>query len=106
MELGHDENLYPILLKEPQLHQDLFPIWEAFHTLSGSRSSTGFGPGSIPYPSIILYLDENEIRDRETRMEYIRLIQAMDHEYIKAVNEVSERKRPKTQQTTPPPRRR
>ena len=67
------------------MYQDLIPFWDAFNTLTMSRSS-GFGVGAIPLSEVKAYLDINEIYDVGDRLEFTRWIRFLDGVYLKLVN--------------------
>jgi len=74
-------------LKElPKLSKKLDLIWRAFQTLNQTRGSGGFSVSPIEYSTIISYLDENEIDNRNTRRLYIECFLAMDEVIIKHAN--------------------
>lgn len=54
--------------------------------------------GYIPYSEIVHYLNENEIDNRNERLEYIRWIQFIDAEYVSFNYEEQKKKKPKQQQ--------
>jgi hypothetical protein len=72
----------PALLHRPKISPDQIPYWDAFQDLTGSRQWTQAGPTSIPYSSILLWLDENLVHDVDERADYIKVIQQVDAGYL------------------------
>ena len=75
------------LLDRPQLSRWSEDYWKAFQELSSSRNWTQSGPTEIPYLAKLAWLDENFIHDPDERDEYLRVIQALDFEYIEHILE-------------------
>jgi hypothetical protein len=65
----------------PTLYPDLICFWNAYATLSGSRS-IGMAAGMIPFSEIRSYLDEKNICGEEERDEWIHWIQFIDAEFM------------------------
>jgi hypothetical protein len=65
---------------------DLFPhlelVWIIFSMVRNSRLISEFGVGHIPLGEITTILNEFHIDDSDTRIYYIRLIQAIDSAYM------------------------
>jgi len=70
------------LLHRPTPNPEDIPYWNAFQDLTGSRQWTQAGPASIPFQTIILWLDENLVYDVDDRADYIRVIQQIDAGYL------------------------
>ncbi|MHC5053639.1 MAG: phage tail assembly chaperone [Planctomycetota bacterium] len=64
------------LEREPQLYEDLVPVWNAFLALDRARS-VGFVPNPITVEAIAVYLDLYAVEGDERRLWFER-IQAMD----------------------------
>ncbi len=62
----------------PTLRPDLEPAWSAYATLSPSRSPAG----AIPLSEIGAYLDIHAIDDVVEREALLRLVKAMDQEFL------------------------
>lgn len=74
------------MLDEPQVPEHLAPVWAAFQALTTSRQ-IGFGAvGPLAYRDMLLYLDENDIGDKDERDEMLYLLREMDAEYLHQVN--------------------
>lgn len=72
----------PALRKKPKLTyiQSLYLF--AFNQISGSRQYTFSGSAEIPYSEQILWLNENDVTDKDDRDTYLKMIQALDSAYI------------------------
>lgn len=72
----------PALRNRPPLQITSRPYWDAFQELTSSRQWMQAGPTAIPYPSIVLWLDENMIGDVDERADFITIIQRLDAGYL------------------------
>ncbi len=79
------------LLSRPVLTQLEQPMFDAYQALSSSRNWTPVGPAAIPFSEISRYLEFNGILDLDEREEYIRIIQAIDSEYLTYINKKREK---------------
>jgi len=70
------------LLNRPIPSEDALPYWQAFQTLTGSRQWTQAGPLSIPYPTVINWLNENFVSEPDDREDYLQIIQQLDSVYL------------------------
>jgi len=95
----------PALRERPELYDDLIYVWQAFLFLSCSRP-IGMGVGSIPIGEIESYCNFMQIYDFEERFEYLRLIKALDGEFLKAQNKEHEQKSKKNTPSKKAPARR
>jgi hypothetical protein len=81
--------LSPALASKPELFPDLFEIWNAFWTLSPSRTM-GFGSiGFVPLAEIKTYIDMHDVSDPEF---FLQCIREMDLSYVKWQEENQESK--------------
>lgn len=71
---------------EPDLYPDLRDVWDAFWTLSPSRSS-GMAMGPIPFESVAKYAELYRVEEFE---EFHALVRAMDSEFLKHVNKAKD----------------
>lgn len=80
------------LPNEPQITDDMIPLWNVFWMVHRSRSA-GFSAGPIPLNGITSYCDEFGIVDSEDRQRIIGFVYMMDNAYLKAVSDVQENER-------------
>ena len=70
------------LESRPELDEGVVFFWNAFQMLSPSRS-VGMAVGGIPFSEILAFCDMAELRGIEERIEFVRVIQSMDAEFLK-----------------------
>ncbi len=73
------------LLSEPELYEDLEPVWAAFEDLHRSRGTLDGKQQAIAWTEIRAYLDVRGIRDEEEKAELMRLVIALDNSYLEHV---------------------
>lgn len=76
----------PSLASRPKLTPWQQSFMDCFNTTSGSRQYTSAGSAEIPYPVIILWMNEHNITDLSDREEFVAIVQAIDKEYLNHVN--------------------
>jgi hypothetical protein len=81
----------PQFYEQPELSDDQFFYWTAFHQLTSDRQ-VGMGLGPIPYSAIRRYADEYDIVGRDEFQYFCGIIQAMDTEYLSIVNSTDKTK--------------
>lgn len=82
------------LADRPELDETIADAWRAFLETGRDRQS-GMGMGPVPYSSVLRWLDENGITDREERETIRQLVFAADDEYRSVIAEKDERERSK-----------
>lgn len=75
----------------PELWDECTQFWKAYQNLNGSRQ-IGMAAGPIPITEIQAYFELIQLRDVETRLVYLRMIQAVDDERAKYDAKVRESK--------------
>ena len=70
------------LESRPELDEGVILFWNAFQMLSPSRS-VGMGVGCIPLSEILAFCDMADVRGVDERIEFVRVIQAMDAVFLK-----------------------
>jgi hypothetical protein len=73
----------------PRMIPYLSEFMEAFDLLSASRSITFGGVGPIPLSEVLHYLQWSGVEGFEEQKRWIRLLQALDGEYIRLANKRS-----------------
>ena len=78
LETGRTEGA---LDSRPEVPDDLVWVWNAFWTLSGSRSA-GFGLNPIPISEILAYCDLLGHDSLENRYMLLRIVKLLDAHYL------------------------
>lgn len=89
---GRPQQGHEWLYDPPELWPGLEFFFEAWRTLSMSRQQ-GFGPGPIPFESVLAYADYRQIAGDELD-ELLHHIQAMDRAYLIHVNAKADKDKP------------
>ena len=76
-----EDKIPKALRSRPVLTQYQKEYWEAYRALASSRQFTSSGIAEIPYSEKILWLDENEIWDRDMRRDFMQMITMLDGVY-------------------------
>jgi len=74
-------NVPPALKTKPELHNDLVWVDRAFRIIDRARV-TGMGPSRLSLKYIKDYLEMYPINDKYEKDRFIRLVLAMDDEYM------------------------
>jgi hypothetical protein len=82
MKLQEAGQKVPALENKPYLSRWTMPYMEAFNVLSDSRSSGFGGVGPIPLSEIRSYMEIYEIVDIDERERFIKMVKALDSEYL------------------------
>lgn len=77
-----EEDIPKALRSRPVLSPMEQHYWTMYHAISGSRNYSSAGPLSIPYSVKLLWLDENEIEDKDERKDYLYMIEEIDGAYL------------------------
>jgi len=64
------------------IYPDLIPLWEAFKDLNCSRQGE-MGPVGLTWLDVSRYCEDHGLRG-PTRLRWIRILRAMDREWMKA----------------------
>lgn len=78
-----EEEVPECLRTRPVLSQYQEPVYNMYMELTGSRVYTSNGMAEIPYYVKVLWLDENEVHDKDDRNYYLYLLAAIDSAYLK-----------------------
>jgi len=78
-----EEDIPQCLRTRPVLNQFQEPIYTMYRDLSGSRGFASSGVLEIPYHVKVLWLDENEVDDKDDRRNYLILLATLDGAYLK-----------------------
>jgi hypothetical protein len=78
-----------MLLDQPQLHETVYWVWEAFAILDKGRQWGHNGPQPILISEMRAYIQLNEIKDTH---DLVRYIQGMDGVYLKHHRDQMEKK--------------
>jgi hypothetical protein len=89
---GHDT--VGMLDEEPELYQDLYVYWHAFHVLTSSRNS-GMSIGAIPLPAYESYFRIFGVDSLEEQLMYLKFVGALDSELLSWQGEESAKKKNK-----------
>ena len=79
------------LKNRPRLNMWTIEYWEAFQTLSSSRTLHQGGIGPIPLSEMVAYMDATYLIDVDDRLRFITMMQALDKVYVKHINEKAKR---------------
>lgn len=66
----------------PEIDPDWMIVWESWKAVDSSRQSSGFGPCPVSVQDIVAYLDLICIDDAEERLQFFRLIKALDVQWL------------------------
>lgn len=80
------------LADRPEVDETIADAWRAFRE-AGRDRQCGVGLGPIPYTSILRWMDEEGITDRNERETLKVLVLAADDEYRATVSDREERER-------------
>lgn len=83
------------LADRPEIDETIADAWRAFGEAGRDRQS-GMGLGPIPYTSVVRWLNENGITDREDRETIRQLVFAADDEYRSVLADKEEKDRAKS----------
>lgn len=83
------------LADRPEIDETIADAWRAFSEAGRDRQAGGVGPGPIPYTSVVRWLDENGITDRDDRETIRQLVFAADDEYRSVISDKEEAERNK-----------
>ena len=75
------------LENRPVLSNWVIEYWEAFQTLGSSRIPHQGAIGPIPLTEISAYMDVVYLRNVDERLRMVRMIQSLDKDYCKHVND-------------------
>ena len=84
----------------PIIRDDLRCYWDAYHDLTSSRQ-IGMDIAAIPVSEITAYLDFIGLTDDDDRMDYLKIIQGIDAEYLEHHAETRKREQQKAKGKKP-----
>jgi hypothetical protein len=87
-------NTTPVPLR-PELYEDLEDVFTSFFWLNAGRGFNEVGPQPLPLAEIFSMASDMGLEGREERMEYMRLIRAMDQKYLSISFDQIEKEREK-----------
>ncbi len=77
---------HPAYLNKPALRDDCIKYLDAFRLLSASRLWSEVGPQPIQLSEIKAYMQLVGIKDKSTKLKYVRLIRSMDSVTLKHIH--------------------
>jgi len=84
---GH--SLPNALRDQPALFPGLHPVWAAYCELTTTRVASAAGhPGPIPWTAIALYADRHNLVSGDEFEDFVMLIRAADHGYLRKLAEL------------------
>lgn len=83
----------PAIDNQPELFEDLIPVWEAFEDLAKARQRDLGTPLPITFAEITAWLDLHGIEGHDTRLEWAGLIRALDETWLRIEGAKAEERR-------------
>lgn len=82
-----------ILNRRPRVFDDLHELYEGFYHLSAGRGYNEVGPQPILISEVRGYMDELHLVNPDERVEFLRLLRALDSTYLRLAHERIARER-------------